>query len=1579
MKKLIYTIGALIIISSLFGQTKTRISTNNLVRKNLDAVNTEKSLNIEPYKIDIVEIEGRKYYKKYMSAKDLVRKYGEVVNTKKYKGYYLQEVPKDINKEIEQYKNDPLVDSIVVVDNATALIFMTKESLVNKYGKNILDSEDGEYQGFIEHFIKNPSPLLPININYPNLPELIEKRRPNSRTFIKENSTYVDVVSVIPTSYYLDGQWVDIDPSIPLTEEANSSLEDYLNNISAQTTSYNYYGLAVEVENDGLKPYTFVYRDAENYANCLGSGKYNSSRNKRYYRQFLQIGTDSSPDISDVTKLEFETYITDYDPHDYATISVSDYFQYYEVWAEICELSNKPENYFDSYGDDHDLRTWDLFDDCWDGTIHYDAGDFNWDKGDGYKRVTLSNYASNYSDGYFTIGLIDLAEQNQNPIYWEAIVIRNQYSTLYITYLVPDLDVVNISNPMNVGSDGGSDEGRVYNDGGGELDWNTTISDNWIHVSQPNGDNISGGNYHSVTITVDENTSTTSRPGSVVFYNENDTSDKETIEINQEAPKGSISGHIYAENSTKGIENVEIKLTGPSNKISSTNSEGYYEFSELNYASNYKVTPVLSGHEFTPSSRDIDLYQSSYPDVDFEDGTPIDISGKVTYQGINYPVEGVNVYCKNQNMGWITDVDGQWSGQIKIGEEFYLEPKFGDYTFAPSRYPESGFKFLLEDNNSINFEVTTKYKLTLKSETNCGGGINGVTFNVTTVGFDYPHELNTNENGIASIDLPPLRYKITAEKDGKDEWFSNQEIIFPLTQDTTITFTPTTDIVLEIKNLPVVYNNDKSDSIYSIYHGDSTQLIIDAKDTEGCPAKSVNITIIDDVADISSEPITVITDEEGIALYYLKGGRPAYDNAPKYTKSITFSSLRGDYTTNSNNTVQIPVVVTGETLINESFITGLPEIPIKIIHDPNGDNSYSFFQEESEVTQEVNLTLENSEGKSVEAKVGFNVFGIGAEIGGEIKSNLSDINGESWAITIDEKDLKTSSIITNNSSSIGPGQGDIYVGLGMNILYGLAKEVILEDIVAKLDTNLYWQPNWNAVTYMYSADYIKNTILKRDCDLLELYEDDEWLYEPHETRERWEKVLHMNMGLDNQISPDEESFVQKIEQLHFAGGGTYQHEYTISRTTKQTITSTEILESTILAGLDIGGIVSSSCNLNISVGKTTSESYTNTNSETIGYYIHDDENEDSFNITFYRDLVFGTLLFTSENSNTSCPWEKQTGKVQGVSINNTGEQVVAIRTNECASFSAEVINQNNNENADNQFKVFIPTELNPSLITGKINGKDEDIVRPPYGDKVPIGISACYDISTTGDTCTFAVVAQALLDDQIGDTLYYTIVWDHVVPPVDFIIDTNPYGNTFEDTIEANGECDPAYIWGESLTDLDPDSVVLNYRFRGNKSWTKLGKMEELYISGHSHNYYRFEHQPGSLIDSTFYEYKLTAMKNNATRNSESDYLVCFCPRAYTDIVQFDKDIPSEHNLDQNYPNPFNPTTAINYQLPTDSDVELSIFDMNGKKVATLVNEAKLAGYYTANWYAFNVSSGIYFYRLQAGDFIDTKKMVFMK
>ncbi|MBN8572025.1 MAG: T9SS type A sorting domain-containing protein, partial [Ignavibacteria bacterium] len=93
--------------------------------------------------------------------------------------------------------------------------------------------------------------------------------------------------------------------------------------------------------------------------------------------------------------------------------------------------------------------------------------------------------------------------------------------------------------------------------------------------------------------------------------------------------------------------------------------------------------------------------------------------------------------------------------------------------------------------------------------------------------------------------------------------------------------------------------------------------------------------------------------------------------------------------------------------------------------------------------------------------------------------------------------------------------------------------------------------------------------------------------------------------------------------------------------------------------------------------------------------------------------------------------------------------------------------------------------------------------------------------------------------------------------------------------------------------------------------------------------------------------------------------------------------VPSKFEISQNYPNPFNPSTKINFDLPFDSKVQIKIFDITGKEMAQIVNESRTAGYYTVQFNASSLSSGIYFYQINATggsqSFVKTMKMVLVK
>ncbi len=96
-------------------------------------------------------------------------------------------------------------------------------------------------------------------------------------------------------------------------------------------------------------------------------------------------------------------------------------------------------------------------------------------------------------------------------------------------------------------------------------------------------------------------------------------------------------------------------------------------------------------------------------------------------------------------------------------------------------------------------------------------------------------------------------------------------------------------------------------------------------------------------------------------------------------------------------------------------------------------------------------------------------------------------------------------------------------------------------------------------------------------------------------------------------------------------------------------------------------------------------------------------------------------------------------------------------------------------------------------------------------------------------------------------------------------------------------------------------------------------------------------------------------------------------------ITQTGSAVPSKYSLKQNYPNPFNPVTNISFDLPNSGMVKLTVFDIMGREITTLVNENLNAGTYNYQFNASKLSSGIYFYRLFSNNFVDTKKMTLLK
>ena len=227
------------------------------------------------------------------------------------------------------------------------------------------------------------------------------------------------------------------------------------------------------------------------------------------------------------------------------------------------------------------------------------------------------------------------------------------------------------------------------------------------------------------------------------------------------------------------------------------------------------------------------------------------------------------------------------------------------------------------------------------------------------------------------------------------------------------------------------------------------------------------------------------------------------------------------------------------------------------------------------------------------------------------------------------------------------------------------------------------------------------------------------------------------------------------------------------------------------------------------------------------------------------------------------------------------------------------------------------------------------------------------------------------------------------------------------------------YVSGRSKgVDTESDMTIIKYNSSGDQQWVKRingtangndfvysmvkDSFNNIYVTGAVTG-------TGTLTDIVTIKYsgegnELWNVSYNGISNGDDipvavrldgDNNVIVSGKSYSDSTDFDyvtikysqtvgvntisNQIPDKNHLGQNYPNPFNPRTLINYELRMTSDVKLKVYDILGNEVSTLVNEKQNAGSYEAEFDGSGLASGIYYYKLEAGGFVQTRSMVLVK
>ncbi len=196
-------------------------------------------------------------------------------------------------------------------------------------------------------------------------------------------------------------------------------------------------------------------------------------------------------------------------------------------------------------------------------------------------------------------------------------------------------------------------------------------------------------------------------------------------------------------------------------------------------------------------------------------------------------------------------------------------------------------------------------------------------------------------------------------------------------------------------------------------------------------------------------------------------------------------------------------------------------------------------------------------------------------------------------------------------------------------------------------------------------------------------------------------------------------------------------------------------------------------------------------------------------------------------------------------------------------------------------------------------------------------------------------------------------VWKYVGPPMPIPVEVTLF--------TANSNRKGVMLNWSTATEVNNKGFDIERR-GDNMSFDKIGFVPGFGTTAEPKNY-SYSDKPDN---SGKYYYRLKQVDYNGSYN-------------YSKVIEVEFGILNSYKLEQNYPNPFNPDTKISWQSPVGSNQTIIVFDVLGNEIVTLVDEYKQAGRYEVEFNAATLSSGVYFYRLQAGPFIDTKKMILLK
>lgn len=878
---------------------------------------------------------------------------------------------------------------------------------------------------------------------------------------------------------------------------------------------------------------------------------------------------------------------------------------------------------------------------------------------------------------------------------------------------------------------------------------------------------------------------------------------------------GSIMSPVFVTNPDQVIPMQYETLTSPDGKFAFKNI--YFDESR-----DFNITPYKEDHGFSPSiaHSSLDLLNPKVTNVGIDDTTSFTVSGYISYSTTGCFLTGAEIIMDGQSTGVFTNSDGFYQITVEESGNHQFEIQFTHGDIAHNFRPAVQNLLVADNLFNINFEDITTSNLSGRVGAACNTSLGVATLSISSNSGCFTQTVTTDASGFYSTDLPAQEYFVEVT----DLLPSNPIILdsyntfsTDLTfRDSTINFIYREPLAIEIDGFPEVCSGANVPVVAQYERYFLTITVLDSYDGSSCPVDTGSITIYDDLSDNGNNPITLPLSN-GQAHYILEPGIPntLEGGSNPYQKLFNVvANVDGE-----NASLNQWAIVTGHKPSSETFVTKTPELPLMILRDPPGDQSYSYLEEGHSVTLNYSMSHEinGSGGIYANIKIGAGVpvpftgivIGARTHIQAEVMAGRNNHNGTSLTTTISQTERFT----TSDSRNITGEKGDVFIGASLNMIYALTEVLSYDEEICSvvIDTQLVWGSEEINTSYIYTENHISNTLIPQLNQLRTLVSPDSALL-IQSYIDVWEQVM------ENNIAQKERA--EKIKNISFSAGVTNEFSETTRKDTTTHVDFTVFVDAGVKIGVGIGdGGKFADTEFGVAAkfrwSQTTIIDSTFSSTTRTGYVLSDDNPGDFFSVDIKEDKEYGSLVFDVIGGRSSCPWEQGTQPRDGPNLNiNTYAQFDVDPDNQAAFILGVGNMSESGETRDYNLSVIQSSNLDGAIIrVGGVVIEDALSYTVPAGEQITATMAIergplAYDYEN------LKIRLYSECDPSLSDILNFSVHFQSPCSDVNIFRPENNWvvNSSYNDTL-------PIIINNYDINDASLDNIKLEYRISGG-SWT---------------------------------------------------------------------------------------------------------------------------------------------------------------